>query len=206
MLTVALSGGIASGKTLISDTLASFNVPIIDTDILAREVVAAGTDGLQKIVDRFGNSVLNKAGTLDRKKLREQIFIDSDARTDLEAIIHPLVRELVQLRLSEHKQAGALYCVVVIPLLLETKQQDQYDHIVIVDVEPKVQLERVMKRDNSTRQQAERIIASQVSSVERLAVADDVIFNSSTTTAAVLQVKKLHERLQKIAAKKNRDK
>lgn len=204
MLTVALSGGIASGKTLISDTLASFNVPIVDTDLLAREVVAKGTDGLQKIVDRFGNGVLAKEGTLDRKKLREQIFIDSDARKDLEAIIHPRVRDLVETRLNEHKSAGATYCVVVIPLLLETKQQDQYDHIVIVDVEPKVQLERVMKRDNCNQQQAERIIASQVSGEERLAVADDVIFNSSTTTAAVLQVKKLHERLQKIAAKKNK--
>jgi len=202
MLTVALSGGIASGKTLISDTLASFSVPIIDTDLLAREVVAAGTDGLQSIVDRFGNGVLKNDGTLDRKKLREQVFIDNDARADLEAIIHPRVRELVQSRIDEHNTDGALYCVVVIPLLLETKQQDLYDHIVIVDVEPKVQLERVMKRDNCTQQQAERIIASQVSSAERLAIADDVIFNSSTKTAAVLQVKNLHERLLKIAAKK----
>ena len=192
---VALSGGIASGKTLVSDTFASLGVPVIDTDLLAREVVETGTDGLHQVVRRFGDSVLDENGALDRRQLRQIIFSDDTARKDLEAIIHPLIREQCEIKMNQHKTAGVSYCVVVIPLLVETGQHENYDHSIIVDVLPEVQLERLMKRDNSSLEQAKKIIASQASREQRLAVADDLILNCSTKEAVEQQVNKLHERL-----------
>ena len=192
---VALSGGIASGKTLVSDTLEALGVPVIDTDLLAREVVKTGTDGLDQVVTRFGDTVLDENGALDRRQLRQIIFSNVAARKDLEGIIHPLIRKQCEIQMNQHKAAGASYCVVVIPLLVETGQHENYDHVIIVDVEPEVQLERLMKRDNSSIEQAQKIIASQASREQRLAVADDLILNCSTKEAVELQVKKLHERL-----------
>lgn len=214
MMRVALSGGIASGKTLVSNALKNYDVPIIDTDILSREVVQPGTEGLQLIVERFGELVLDKNNTLDRKKLRDIIFSgstghstddntgDNNARQDLESILHPLIRDQINAKLDALEKPDTPYAVVVIPLLVETGQQDSYDHVVIVDVDPEIQIKRLMARDNSTRDQAERIVASQASRQERLAAADDVIFNSCTTKAVELQVRKIHEHLLRVAKKK----
>ncbi len=198
MMQVALSGGIASGKTTVSNALQKLGVPIIDTDILAREVVEPGTDGLQKIVTTFGTEILDDKGALDRKQLRAIIFSDPTARSDLESILHPLIRDLTNTRLNALDKQQTPYAVVVIPLLVETGQRERYDHIVIVDVEPEIQIKRLMARDNSSKEQAEQILASQASREQRLAIADDVIFNSGTTTAVELQVKKLHEYLLKL--------
>lgn len=202
MMRVALSGGIASGKTTVSNAIAEFGIPIIDTDILAREVVAPGTIGLQRVVDRFGDSILDDTGALDRKQLREIVFSDESARLDLESILHPLIRDATNQRFEELDHSITPYAVVVIPLLVETGQENNYDRVVIVDVEPKLQIQRVMERDNCTAEQAESILASQATREQRLAVADDVIFNSSTTKAVDLQVKKLHEHLLKVAKKR----
>jgi len=202
MMRVALSGGIASGKTMVSDTLANYGVPIIDADVLAREVVAQGTVGLQRIVDRFDKSILDDAGALDRKKLRTIIFSDDSARDDLESIVHPLIREQTNLKLDELSQQNTLYAVVVIPLLVETMQYKNYDHVIIVDVEPAIQIKRVMERDNCSLEQAEKIIESQAGRKERIAIADDIILNSSTKKAVDLQVKKVHNRLTSLAKRK----
>ncbi len=199
---VALSGGIASGKTTVSNAIAEYGIPIIDTDILAREVVASGTIGLQRVVDRFGETILDDTGALDRKQLRKIVFSDESARLDLESILHPLIRDATNERLEELDHSTTPYAVVVIPLLVETGQEKSYDRVVIVDVEPKLQIQRVMERDNCTAEQAESILASQATREQRLAVADDVIFNSSTTKAVDLQVKKLHEHLLKVAKKR----
>ncbi len=205
MMRVALTGGIASGKTTVSNALKEHNVPIVDTDILAREAVAPETEGLQRIIERFGESVLNEAGSLDRKQLRNIVFADEAARKDLESILHPIIRELTNNKLNELEQTDAPYAVVVIPLLIETGQQDAYDHVVIVDVDPAIQIKRVMARDNCTREQAERILASQATREQRLAAADDVIFNNSTTKAVDLQVTKMHEHLLRLAKKKKKN-
>ncbi len=202
MMRVALSGGIASGKTTVSDALAEFGVPIIDADLLAREVVAPGSDGLAQVVARFGENILDDTGALDRRKLRDIVFTDNTAREDLEAIVHPLIRNLTNEHLDRHKAAGALYCVVVIPLLVETNQQDNYDHVIIVDVDPAVQIRRVMERDDCSPEHAKDIVASQATRKERLAVADELIFNSSTKKAMDLQVKKIHERLTWLAKRR----
>lgn len=201
MMRVALSGGIASGKTTVSNQFETLGVPVIDADVLARVAVEPASPGLHAIVKKFGNQVLLANGELDRKALRGIIFDDSDARSDLEAIIHPQVRQLTQAQLSSHRKDGADYCVVVIPLLVETNQQQSYDHIIIVDVDPQTQIDRLLKRDDTTLDQAKKILASQASRQQRLDIADDVITNSGSVEEIEAQVQQLHEKLMKIAAR-----
>ena len=199
MLRVALSGGIASGKTTVSNTFKELGVPVVDADVLSRKVVEPGTEGLLAVVDRFGQSILQSDGSLDRKKLRQIVFSDPAARTDLENIIHPRVRELTQQFLNQQKANGCVYCMVVIPLLIETNQQKNYDHIVMVDVEKQTQLERLMERDNSSLKQAENILKSQASRKQRLAIADDVISNTGSIDETKDKVKVLHKKLANLA-------
>ena len=199
MLRVALSGGIASGKTTVSNTFKEFGVPVVDADVLSRKVVEPGCEGLMAVVDRFGQSILQSDGSLDRKQLRQIVFSDPAARTDLENIIHPRVRELTQQFLNQQKANGCIYCMVVIPLLIETNQQKNYDHIVIVDVEKQTQLERLMARDNSSLKLAENILKSQASRKQRLAIADDVVSNTGSIDETKAQVKALHKKLANVA-------
>ena len=131
MLTVALSGGIASGKTAVSDLFHSLGVPVIDADLLSREAVAPDTPGLAAIRQRFGDNVIAADGSLDRAALREIVFSDDKARSDLESIVHPEVRHLTQAALRQHASNNAAYCLIVIPLLVETGQQNSYDHVII---------------------------------------------------------------------------
>ena len=130
------------------------------------------------------------------------MFSDDTARKDLESILHPLIRDLTEARLNKLDRSNTPYAVVVIPLLIETGQENSYDCVIIVDVEPKVQIQRVMLRDNCTEEQAKNILASQATREQRLAAADEVIFNSSTTKAVDLQVNKLHKHLLRLAKKK----
>ncbi len=199
MLRVALSGGIASGKTTVSDSFSDLGVPVVDADLLARKVVEPNSDGLAAIANRFGQQVISSDATLNRQLLRQIIFDDSDARSDLEAITHPLIRQLTLDSLAIHEKNGALYSIVVIPLLVETGQQNTYDYVIVVDVEVQTQLKRLMKRDNSTRTQAEKILASQASRQQRLAVADDVVTNSGDIGSTKVQVMELHNKLTKLA-------
>lgn len=199
MLRVALSGGIASGKTTVSNTFKELGVPVVDADVLSRKVVEPGCEGLMAVVDRFGQSILQSDGSLDRKQLRQIVFSDPAARTDLENIIHPRVRELTQQFLNQQKANGCIYCMVVIPLLIETNQQKNYDHIVIVDVEKQTQLERLMARDNSSLKLAENILKSQASRKQRLAIADDVVSNTGSIDETKAQVKALHKKLANVA-------
>jgi len=192
---VALSGGIASGKTTVSNALAEYDVPIVDTDIIAREVVAPGSDGLKQVVECFGKEVLDDSGQLSRPDLRNIVFSDSAAKKDLESILHPLIRQKTNEQLDLHSSNGALYCVVVIPLLVETGQHTDYDQVIIVDIEPSLQLKRLMKRDYSSETQAQKIISSQATRAQRLAIADELILNVGTKKAVLLQVKKLHKYL-----------
>ena len=204
MLRVALSGGIASGKTTVSDTFKALGVPIADADILSRKAVEPGSEGLAAVVNRFGESILQTDGSLDRKKLRQIVFSEPSARADLERIIHPRVRALTQQFIKHHKANETAYCMVVIPLLVETNQQESYDHIVVVDVERQTQLKRLMARDNSSVEQAENILNSQASRDQRLAIADDVISNTGTLDDTIEQVKQLHKKLSSLASKFNK--
>lgn len=203
MLRVALSGGIASGKTTVSNAFAELGVPVVDADILSRKVVEPDSEGLSAVVDRFGQTILQTDGTLDRKQLRQIIFSEPTARAELEKIIHPRVRELTRQFLDHQKAIGSAYCIVVIPLLVETSQQQNYDHIVIVDVERQTQIDRLMARDNNSLEQAESILKSQASRKQRLAIADDVISNTETLDDTKKQVKVLHKKLTDLAIKFN---
>lgn len=173
---VALTGGIASGKTTVSDRWAELGGVIVDSDVLAREVVEPGTPGLTAVTDRFGREVLAADGSLDRKALAATVFGDDAARADLEAILHPLIRAR-GLELEESAPRGAIV-VHVIPLLVEVDRAGEFDIVVVVDVPEDVQVQRAVSRDAATAEQVRARIAAQASRSERLAVATHVIDNS----------------------------
>ena len=182
---VGLTGGIASGKSTVADELARHGAIIIDADQLAREVVEPGTSGLAAIVARFGDQVLTD-GRLNRAALGKIVFSDPQARRDLESIVHPAVRR----RAAELEAAASPAAVVVhvIPLLVETGQAANFDVCVVVDLEPEIQLARLLARTSLGRDEAESRIAAQASRTQRLAVADVVLDNSGTTAELRRQV------------------
>lgn len=189
MLRVGLTGGIASGKTAVSDALRTRGAVVIDADVLAREVVEPGTPGLSAVVDRFGPDVLTDDGRLDREALGRLVFADPAARRDLEAIIHPAVRA----RAAELEAATAPGSVVVhvIPLLVETGQQDDYDLLVVVDVAADRQRERLRRRSGLDAEAAEARIMAQATRAARLEVADVVLDNNGTSDDLSEQVDRL---------------
>ena len=172
---MGLTGGIASGKTAVSDLLQRRGAVIIDADLLAREVVEPGTPALAAIVERFGPTVLAD-GALDRPALGKVVFADPEARRDLERIVHPAVRARAA-ELTAAAPSGSVV-VQVIPLLVETGQQAGFDVVVVVDVDPETQLRRLQARNGLSREDAESRLAAQASREERLAVADHVLDNS----------------------------
>lgn len=192
MYRVGLTGGIASGKTTVSRLFAALGVTIIDSDEIARDVVAPGTAGLAAIAARFGAEVLQPDGSLDRRRLRELVFADPAARRDLEAITHPAIRAEMD-RLSA--LAGGPYQMLAIPLLVEGgAARKRVDRVLVVDCPEDVQVRRVMARDRSTEAQARAVLAAQVSRAARLAAADDVIANDGDLAGLRRQVEALHER------------
>ncbi|MGL5406092.1 MAG: dephospho-CoA kinase [Propionibacteriaceae bacterium] len=194
MLRVGLTGGIASGKTIVSDELMRYGAIIIDADVLAREVVAPGTNGLRQIAEHFGSKVLTADGSLDRSALASIVFADDKARAELNAIVHPLVRKRAQ-ELEVLASADAIV-VHVIPLLVETRQADQFDVVVVVDISEEAQICRLMERNNLTREQAQARIAAQASREERIAVADIVVSNQGSRRELLVQCNKLWKELQ----------
>jgi dephospho-CoA kinase len=192
VLRVALTGGIASGKSTVANELARRGAVIIDADELAREVVEPGTPGLAAIVRRFGDGVL-AGGQLDRAALARIVFADPQARRDLEGIIHPAVRR----RAAELEAAVPHTSVIVhvIPLLVETGQESDFDLCVVVDVDYQTQLERLMARGPMSREEAESRIAAQATREQRLAAADVVVHNVGTTNDLRMQLDNLWSHL-----------
>lgn len=174
MIRVGLTGGIASGKSTVAQLLAERGAVLVDSDVLAREAVASGTPGLASVVARFGAEVLD-GDRLDRPALARVVFGDPAARRDLEAIVHPLVR--ARARELEARQPEDAVVVHVIPLLVETGQQHDFDLVVVVDVSPDVQRQRLMARNGLSAAEAEARVAAQASRAERLAAADTVVHN-----------------------------
>ena len=190
---IGLTGGIASGKSTVARKLEQLGAFTIDADVLARDVVALGTEGLKAVVARFGNSVLAADGSLDRSALARVIFAAPQARADLNAIIHPLVRE----RAAELEAAAPVGAVVVhvIPLLVETGQQDRFDAVVVVDTTVEEQLRRLTRRDGLTQTEAEQRVAAQASREERLGAATHVIDSSGPVRETMRQVDELWQNL-----------
>ncbi|CAA9376022.1 MAG: Dephospho-CoA kinase [uncultured Propionibacteriaceae bacterium] len=193
MVRVGLTGGIASGKTAAAELLAERGAVVIDADVLAREVVQPGTPGLDAVVDRFSTDVLNSDGSLDRPALATVVFADATARRDLEAIIHPAVRSRAA-AIEAAAPAGSIV-VHVIPLLVETGQERDFDVCVVVDADPQQQLERLQARNGLSAAEAEARIGAQATREERLAAADHVIDNNGTPQQLAAQVDRLWQLL-----------
>jgi len=189
-LRVALTGGIASGKSAVAAAFAARGVPVIDTDALAREVVRPGTPALAAVVAALGGAVLASDGELDRRRVRELVFADPERRRALEAILHPAIRTALEARLAT---LDAPYAIIAIPLLAETGGRDRFDRVLVVDVPPEVQKSRLMSRDGDSAAQAEAILAAQASRAARLAIADDRLDNSGSLDALDAGVARLHE-------------
>ena len=189
VLRVGLTGGIASGKSTVSAAFTQLGVPVIDADEVAREVVAPGTPGLQAVVRRFGQQLLDPAGALKRGALRALIFQDPQARHDLEAILHPLIRSRME---ALADATTGPYVVMAIPLLVEGGPSDRVDRILVVDADESAQVQRVQARDHVDDSQARAILAAQASRAQRLSVADDVLENRGTVAELRQAVEKLH--------------
>ncbi|MDU5783233.1 MAG: dephospho-CoA kinase [Pantoea sp.] len=195
--TVALTGGIGSGKSTIANAFAALGVPIIDADVIAREVVEPGSAALQQIVERHGESILTEQGALNRARLRKIIFQSPDEKTWLNNLLHPLINARTQ---QLRALSTAPYVLWVVPLLVENGLQHQADRVLVVDVDEATQLRRTIQRDGIDRQQAQNILSAQATRSARLAAADDVINNGGTPDEALPQVAALHQRYLALAA------
>jgi len=209
VLCVGLTGGIASGKSAAAAMFAARGVMLIDTDVVAREVVAPGEPGLTAVTAAFGADVLQPDGQLDRAAMRAIVFADADARHRLEALLHPLIRErTVQLMAAaaapddgnRDKREQPRYMMVIVPLLIETNFAALVDRVLVIDCPVETQLERLMARDNLTEPAARRMLAQQASREERLAQADDVIDNSGSRSELEHAVALQHTRYRQLAA------
>lgn len=198
MTGVALTGGIASGKSFVADELARLGAVIVDSDVLARRVVEPGTPGLASVIGRFGEEVILPDGSLDRQRLGQIIFSDDAAREALNAIIHPRVRELAN-RIQESAPPGSVV-VQVIPLLVETGLDRYFDTIVVVDVPEREQIDRLIARNALTRDQALARIRAQATRSQRAAAATHVIDNAGTREQTLEQVGRLWRELTTVRA------
>lgn len=195
---VALTGGVASGKSAVARRFEALGVNVYDADAAAREVVASGAPALTEIEFVFGANALRDDGTLDRRALRERIFEDSDARKKLEAIVHPRVREWLRRRAAMDRGA---YCMLAIPLLAETWPHYAFvDRVLLVDAPENSQIERLMCRDGVSREQATQTLAAQATREQRRALAQDVIVNDGDEAALDAAVAALHARYLELAA------
>lgn len=185
MLRVALTGGIASGKSLVADRFERLGAALCDADRASRAVVAPGSRGLSAVTEAFGTDVLGADGTLDRAALRRRVFADDDDRKRLEAILHPLIREHMEAELDRARAAGHAYAVSVIPLLVETGQFERHDRVLVVDAPDAIRRERLCARDGLSAPEADRVLASQTGRWERLQRADDVVANGDAVAASV---------------------
>ena len=190
-MNIVVMGVTGSGKTTVANLFAAHGVPVIDTDVIAREVVEPGQPALDAVVDAFGASVLGPDGRLDRPRLRERIFADPSARRRLESILHPAIRREME---RQSRAAGGPYQVLVIPLLVEGGERDHVDRVLVVDVPRDTQIERLVRRDGTSREQAEAALRAQASREARLAFADDVIENTGDVVALEVHVDRLHRR------------
>ncbi|MEN1727813.1 MAG: dephospho-CoA kinase [Pseudomonadota bacterium] len=191
---VVLTGGIASGKTSVSNRLAAAGFTIIDTDVIARDVVQPGSRGLAKIVEVFGDDILQINGALDRRAMRNRIFASTSARQRLEAITHPLIDEEVWEQIAAASDRAVV--ILVVPLLVESGLFGDADEVIVIDVPAAAQIARLQSRDGMDLEGAERILAAQASREQRLARADHVIDNSGSLVRLEKQIDAHIERLK----------
>ena len=187
--TVALTGGIASGKTSVSDWFSEQGIEVIDADIIAREVVQKGSPILSQIEEHFGKQVITHKGDLDRKHLGSIIFSNEHEREWLNNLLHPIIYELMNKRIRE---ATSTYVLLVIPLLAESAHPYEIDRTILVDVSKDIQIKRLCERDNIDSVAAVKRIEAQASREERFSIADDIVENSDSLTSLYQQLEPLH--------------
>lgn len=190
MLIVGLTGGIASGKTTATEFFSSLGVPVLDADLIVHELLKPGTASYAEIIHVFGPDIVQNDGELNRKKLRQLIFSDIKLRQQLESLLHPEVRKVLKNQLNKTQ---ALYCIVSIPLLVETHQQDLMHRILVIDTPEETQIQRLQQRNDFSSAEIKAILAAQATRDERLAAADDVIVNNTDIESFKDQLKKIHQ-------------
>ncbi|EPJ9674107.1 TPA: dephospho-CoA kinase [Citrobacter freundii] len=195
--TVALTGGIGSGKSTVANAFADLGIQIVDADIIARQVVEPGKPALDAIAEHFGPELISADGTLHRRLLRERIFAHPQEKAWLNALLHPLIQQETQ---RQFQQATSAYVLWVVPLLVENGLYRQANRVLVVDVTLETQLSRTMQRDDVTRAHVEQILAAQASREARLAVADDVIDNNGAPDSIMSDVARLHARYLQLAS------
>jgi dephospho-CoA kinase len=195
---VVLTGGIASGKTAVSDLFAQRGAPVIDTDQIAHEIVEPGQPALKRITKVFGQEFLGADGRLDRKKMRNAIFSSPQQKNCLESILHPAIASEVDQLIA---QVDAPWCILVVPLLAETSLFSWINRVLVVDVDESVQIERVMARDKISQKQAQSILDAQTSRRQRLALADDILDNGGNLEELKVEVDKLYRKYTALARK-----
>jgi len=194
---IGLTGSIATGKSTVSEIFKKYGIPVIDADKIARDVVKKGSYGLKKIVEEFGKDYLNADGSLNRRKLGDLIFSDKNAKKKLEEIIHPLVRKREAEMIKEIREKDKDIPIIVdVPLLIETGSYKYYDKIIVVYVPEDIQIERLIKRDNLSYEEALKRVKSQLSIEEKVKYADYVIDNSRSIEETEKQVIKILEKLK----------
>lgn len=198
-LKVALTGGIASGKTLVSDLLEIYGCHIVDLDVIAREVVLPGTEGLKELIEIFGESILLTDGTLNRKHLRDELYKKGRNRAIIEQTLHPKILQKMKTSMDEH-QEGVI--VIVIPLLVEKNLWEPFDRAIVVDCEIETQLSRLMSRENVDKEKAEVMLMAQASREQRLQLNDylptDIIENNSQISDLKEKVANLNQKLRSL--------
>jgi len=196
VLRIGLTGGIASGKTTVARLFADRGVPIIDADAIAHRLSEPGQDGYRAIVDQFGEAILDGQGKIDRARLRDEVFRDAGARQRLEAALHPLIRAEMD---RQEQGVRAPYCVLVIPLLVETGMQRQFDRVLVVEAERNLRLRWLCERDGIDAAAAGRIMTAQADDASRRAVADDLLDNDGDPARLEAEVDALHKRYLQLA-------
>ena len=197
LLRVGLTGGIGSGKTTVKNLFDELGAPTIDADEISRGITKPGQAAFDEVVARFGKESLDDAGNLDRKRLRALIFSEPDLKKELEAIIHPRVRAEIR---AFTERVDYPYCIICIPLLLETGAQSGVDRVLVVDAPEELQVARVSRRDNADEQQTRSIIRSQAGRGQRLRAAHDIIVNDGNISDLKIQVDSLHERYMNLGS------
>jgi dephospho-CoA kinase len=196
MQRIALTGGIASGKSHVRAVFEALGVPTIDADVLARAAVAPGTPGFAAVTARFGPSILDRHGELDRRKLGEIVFADSAARHDLETIVHPAVVDAIEQWFASLDAAKHAFAIADIPLLFETGRNKDYDVVIVTACEPELQVRRLIARDGISDSDARQRIAAQLPIKDKAAKADHVITTDGTVAETNRQVHALYKRLR----------
>jgi dephospho-CoA kinase len=196
MLKIGLTGGIGSGKSTVANLFRLHNVDVIDADKIAREIVASGTPAFKEIIDHFGKKLINKNNELDRTALRNLVFNDPKELEWLNQCLHPKIRAEIN---RQANNASGPYVILDIPLLFENKLEHLVHRILVVDVPEKVQIDRVMARDNSTEQLVKSIMSKQVSREYRLSRADDILDNTQSLEQLKHKVNELHQKYRVMA-------